>query len=200
MTPKLVLLKGGKRDGGGGDDKKKRKKMRRPHPLNELLWYVISRICFPVNRADSVETVAARMTSKSEIVLGRKVFVTTAMANYCLYDARRRRFGYGWMPLHVQKGSEGEYCGFVPVLVDTDDDDFENYLLDAADITYICAGLKSSLHTTASMLRNDADGIVFAVGLLDALKKDSKVLREFASELRAVAKKAEAAADEADVL
>lgn len=193
----LVLIKGGKVDrpraskkgGGKGGG---RGKIRRPHPWNDLLWYVTTRYYKSYKtRAASVEEIAGRMTEKSKAILGYRVNVSAAAAAHCIYDCRRRHLAYGWMLLHVEKGAEGIHRGYIPVPVDLDEDDRVVYLFDAIDLQYVPHGLKSSLSSSASVLRNDADGILLFAAMLGAMGKDATLYEEFADDIRYLAKKAE---------
>jgi hypothetical protein len=192
MSQKLVLVRGGKveRTGGG----KKRKKASRLNPLNDLLWRVTSKI-FYTQRASSIEEVAQRMTRMSKKVLGYQVNVSRSAADHCILDCRRRKRTYGWFPMHVQKGAFGLQRGLVPMLVDVDDESYERFLLDEEDMVFIYAGFKSSLLTISSMLANDADGTAFMIGLCEAMGNPiDDIVKEFAEDIRFIARKAAKAA------
>jgi hypothetical protein len=133
-----------------------------------LLWYATSRAVY-AQRASSVEMIAERMTRLSNRVLGRSVNVATSTASYLIEDCRRRKFAYGWMILHAQKGQVGYNRGYVTALCDLTDEDEEVYLFDAADLSFGISGLISSLKTSESMVKNDADGMELAVATLEAM-------------------------------
>lgn len=203
MSAKLTLIRGDKaavpKQGGGGGGGRhpppsRRGRRSRPNPLNELLWAATSHVYYR-HRANSVSEVATRMTNLSRRVLGRRIEVSRAMAEHCIYDNRRKRLNYGWMLMHVQKGSEGFTRGFVPVLVDVDGEGFDQYLLDEADMVFVRDGLRSSVQTIVSMVLNDADGMGFYLGILDRQGRAvSDVMREARDDLRSAARRMIAAA------
>lgn len=209
MKPKLKLIKGDKVKfhtivggrkgvGGGGrggpppSGRGSSGRGRRLNPLNELLWYATCRAYYPTRRATGVEEIAERMTRLSRRVMGRQINVSASTATGVIYDVRRRRRTYGWMLVHVEKGSVGNNRGYVPVLADVDDVGTEIFLIDEADIDYVISGLISSVGTIESMIINDADGMSFLIGCLEALgkKREADRFREYAAEERAFARRA----------
>jgi hypothetical protein len=195
---KLHLIRGGKAHGGGGQkgppppgNARGRRKGRRPNPLNRLLWYATSRAHYS-SRADSSEMIADRMTRLSRRIMGRHINVTVSNTNTTIFDARRRRHFYGWTLMHVEKGAAGLNRGYIPVLIDTDTQDHEVFLIDDEDIEHVIAGLNSSVATMESMAANEADGLSFYIGCLEALDRraDADRYREFAAECRAFARRA----------
>jgi len=202
---KLHIIRGGKIRGGngspptgGGGGKKKK---RRPNPLNKLLWYATSRAYYP-SRATGVEMIAERMTKLSKRIEGRQINITTSTANMVIVDCRRRCQFYGWMLMNVEKGSVGWNRGFVPILTDVDDEGFETFLLDDDDLLFAISGIKSALHTQASMIGTTANGVSFLTNCLEALgnKKAADDLREFAAECRSFARRAAEVRASADAL
>lgn len=202
MKPaKLHLIKGGKTKAGGSGKgggpppptatRRGGGRRRRPNPLNQLLWYVTSRAKYP-QRAISVEDIATRMTRQSQRIMGRHINVSNTNAATVIDDGRRRRAFYGWMLLHVEKGAKGDNRGYVPVLADVDDQDTEVFLIDDDDLRFTVSGLVSSVGTVESMIANDADGLSFLIGCLEALdmKSDADRFREFAAECRAFSRRA----------
>jgi hypothetical protein len=202
MSAKLTLIRGDKstvpKQGGGGGRGRppsRGRKRSRPNPLNELLWKSTSHTYYR-HRANSVQEVAARMTNLSRRVLGRHIEVSRAVAEHCIYDTRRKRLNYGWTLMHVQKGSEGFTRGFVPVLVDIDDEDFEQYLIDDADMVFVRDGLRSSVQTIVSMVLNDAHSLGFYIGILDKQGRHvGDIMREARDDLRLAARRMVTAAE-----
>jgi hypothetical protein len=206
---KLKLIRGGKVHGGGHKGPpptgpgtgRRRGRGRRPNPLNRLLWYATSRAHYKT-RASGAEMIADRMTKLSRSIMGRHINVTTSNAASVIFDARRRRLFYGWTPMHVKKGAADIDRGYLPVLVDVDDMDHEIFLIDDDDLLFVVKGLKSSVGTIESMVSNDADGLSFLIGCLEALgrRADADRLREFAAECRAFARRAAEVKKHAEML
>lgn len=197
-SPKLHLIRGGKKHGGGGHGSgppptggRGRRSGRRPNPLNRLLWYATCRAYYP-HRAENVQEIATRMTRLSRRVMGRQINVATSTASDVIEDGRRRHNFYAWMLMHAEKGAAGFNRGYVPVLMDVDEEDTEIFLIDDNDLLYAISGLKSSVGTIESMITNDADGLSFLIGCLEALgdKPSADRFREFAAECRAFARRA----------
>jgi hypothetical protein len=196
---KLHLIKGGKTKGSGGKGgspppgggSRGRRAGRRPNPLNKLLWYATSRAYY-TQRATSTDMIAERMTKLSRRVMGREIRVATGTASLVIDDCRRRHNFYGWTLMHVEKGSIGWNRGYVPVLMEVNEMDEEVYLIDDEDLNFAIKGLRSSVGTIESMAINDADGLTFLIGCLEALglRAEADRFREFAAECRAFARRA----------
>jgi hypothetical protein len=196
---KLHLIKGGKVKGGGGGKgspppgggSRARRRGRRANPLNDLLWAATSRAYY-TQRATSTDMISERMTRLSRRVCGRQINVSPDTASLVLDDCRRRHNFYGWTVMHVEKGSVGWNRGYVPVLMEVNGEDEEVYLIDDEDLNFAIKGLRSSVGTIESMAINDADGLTFLIGCLEALgmRAEADRFREFAAECRAFARRA----------
>lgn len=178
------------RGGGGGGGHGSKKMGRRKNPYNDLLFYAMSHVYY-VKRANLVEEVAARMTRLSKRILGRYAIFRKDQVDYIILDARKKRLNYGWHPMHVQKGADGIHRGYVPILIDVDDEDYELALIDDEDIVFVEMGLASSLHTIATMVRHDADGIAYVVAFREAMGKSCAPLKRFVDDARSLAEEAE---------
>lgn len=196
---KLLLIQGNKAargnggssgGGGGGGHHHGGRRHRRPlNPLNELLWYAMSRVYYRRRSASDEET-ATRMTNLSRRVLGRHVTVTRDAVSYLKDDCYRRRLGYGWFPHHAQKGADGNLRGYIPILCDVDSDDQEYYLLDVADVDFIKAGFKSNWRTAGSHVERGAIALELVVNFMDATGVDPGALRDFVADCRSLSRRA----------